>query len=342
MFPSGVRSSRIPAGSARQACEHASGRFPLIACLFDTDEPRGADETHPPRRHRLSPQVLTETLYALAVPATRSACPWIPDDVHLTTTGSGKTTALFNLLNPETGWFQRLLRDYQLPLIHSDASCIHVIHHADGIPLEDIRGIEENHWAADTIIRLIRRLTETPESDLHVSLAMGRKTMGFYAGYALSLFGRPQDRMSHVLVSEPFEGKRNFYYPTPYDHAVTIRVGDRDVARNARDAEVELADIPFVPLRASLPDHIFSLGLGYAQTVQAIRDARPETAHLAYCPERTLLIANGREVRVTGPQMVIHLLAAARYRAAQSRDELLRAPLKGIPDHDWTRKPSTR
>jgi CRISPR-associated protein (TIGR02584 family) len=26
-----------------------------------------------------------------------------------------------------------------------------------------------------------------------------RKTMGFYVGYALSLFGRAQDRLSHVI-----------------------------------------------------------------------------------------------------------------------------------------------
>jgi CRISPR-associated protein (TIGR02584 family) len=35
-----------------------------------------------------------------------------------------------------------------------------------------------------------------------MSIAGGRKTMGFYAGYALSLYGRAQDRMSHVLVEE--------------------------------------------------------------------------------------------------------------------------------------------
>jgi CRISPR-associated protein (TIGR02584 family) len=49
---------------------------------------------------------------------------------------------------------------------------------------------------------------------LHVSIAGGRKTMGFYAGYALSLYGRAQDRMSHVLVDEKFEKGINFYYPS--------------------------------------------------------------------------------------------------------------------------------
>lgn len=37
--------------------------------------------------------------------------------------------------------------------------------------------------------------------------------MGFFVGYALSLFGRAQDRLSHVLVSDPFESLTDFYYP---------------------------------------------------------------------------------------------------------------------------------
>ena len=31
--------------------------------------------------------------------------------------------------------------------------------------------------------------------------------MGFYLGYALSLYGRTQDRLSHVLVSSPYESR---------------------------------------------------------------------------------------------------------------------------------------
>lgn len=45
------------------------------------------------------------------------------------------------------------------------------------------------------------------------NLAGGRKSMGFYIGYALSLFGRGQDRMSHILVEEAFETHPEFFYP---------------------------------------------------------------------------------------------------------------------------------
>ena len=39
--------------------------------------------------------------------------------------------------------------------------------------------------------------------------------MGFYVGYALSLFGRAQDRLSHVLVPPPYESRKDFFYPRP-------------------------------------------------------------------------------------------------------------------------------
>ncbi|MBF4102237.1 hypothetical protein INT80_01850 [Gallibacterium anatis] len=45
---------------------------------------------------------------------------------------------------------------------------------------------------------------------MHVSIAGGRKTMGFFAGYALSLYGRAQDSLSHVLVSAEYEAIQNF------------------------------------------------------------------------------------------------------------------------------------
>ena len=37
---------------------------------------------------------------------------------------------------------------------------------------------------------------------MHVSIAGGRKTRGFLAGYTLSLLGRPQDRLSHEQLTQ--------------------------------------------------------------------------------------------------------------------------------------------
>ncbi|MGF1642988.1 MAG: CRISPR-associated ring nuclease Csm6, partial [Thiotrichales bacterium] len=150
----------------------------------------------------LSPQVVTETVYALACHPNE---PWIPHEIHLITTREGAERARLALLSGEPGWFHRLRRDYSLPEIAFNTGHIHILSDASGLPLDDIRTPTDNERAADQITDHLRRLTADPGSEVHVSIAGGRKTMGYYLGYALSLFGRPQDRLSHVLVSEPFE-----------------------------------------------------------------------------------------------------------------------------------------
>ena len=144
----------------------------------------------------MSPQIVTETLYTLAV---QQEPKFVPTEVRLITTEEGAQQAKQSLLHKDR-WFHRLLTDYDLPPIQFEPEQIHVLKDANGNPLDDIRSVEDNTAAADAITDLIRKLTGDDSSALHVSIAGGRKTMGFYLGYVLSLFGRIQDRLSHVLV----------------------------------------------------------------------------------------------------------------------------------------------
>src|SRR5437867_2500290 len=181
----------------------------------------------------LSPQVVTETVYAL----TQELEPaFVPTEVHLLTTAEGAERARLTLLSDEPGWFHRLRRDYGLPEMEFSEDTIHVLKAVDGTPISDIRTREENERLADTLTETIRELTADPNCALHVSIAGGRKTMGFYAGYALSFFGRPQDQLSHVLVSAPYESNDQFFYPTPYQHVIYTRPPDNRPL-DARQAE---------------------------------------------------------------------------------------------------------
>lgn len=196
----------------------------------------------------LSPQIVTETLYALAVAQTPA---FAPTEIHLLTTVEGFRLARAALLHTDGGQFQSLVNDYpQTGHPVFDESHIHVIVGPDGQPLADIRTPEENAAAADAITALVARLTADSENALHVSIAGGRKTMGFYLGYAFSLFARPQDRLSHVLVTAPFESHPEFFYPPRSPRRLATRDGGHiDTA----DAVVTLADIPVVRLRHGLP-----------------------------------------------------------------------------------------
>jgi integrase len=57
----------------------------------------------------LSPQVVTETIYALAM---RGEPRFVPTEVHLLTTREGAHRARLALLSQDPGWFQRLITDY--------------------------------------------------------------------------------------------------------------------------------------------------------------------------------------------------------------------------------------
>lgn len=234
----------------------------------------------------LTPQVVTETLYALAV---QRQPAFIPTEIHLLTTAEGAEAARLGLLSADPGWFHRLCRDYALPAMTFDASHIQVLRDADGAPLEDIRTPADNQRAADTITETLRTLTADPDAALHVSIAGGRKTMGYYLGYALSLFGRPQDRLSHVLVSAPFEGCPAFYYPTAYHQVITLR--DNKLA-DTRDAQVTLAEIPFVRLREGLNQRLLTGAASFGQTVAAAQRA-------LQAPELVIDLA-GRRLRAAG------------------------------------------
>lgn len=213
----------------------------------------------------LSPQIVTETVYALSVQATSA---WMPDEVYLLTTLRGAENARLKLLSREPGWFHRLRADYGLPEIRFDESHVHVIRRQDGAPLDDIRDDADNRSAADFIAETVRRLTQDATTHVHASIAGGRKTMGFYLGYAMSLYGRAQDRLSHVLVSAPFESHPEFYYPTPETRVITSLDRGQD-ALDCSQAHVWLGDIPFVRLREGLPERLLEGKASFSEAVAA-------------------------------------------------------------------------
>lgn len=276
----------------------------------------------------LSPQVVTETLYALAV---QRAQPFIPTEIHLLTTAEGRQRAELALLSDDPGWFHRLRADYGLPPIIFDVNRIHAVSGADGRPLDDIRTPLENERLADWVTEKMRELTHDPDAALHVSIAGGRKTMGFYLGYALSLFGRPQDRLSHVLVNEPYESSWDFFYPTPYSRVITTR--DNKLA-DTRDARVELAEIPFVRLRQGLDRQLQSGGVTFSEAVAAAQQAL-QPPELVIDREGQCILAGGR--RIALPPKQLALLGLFADRLLQGRAPLP-APGKEVPDPEWAKR----
>lgn len=253
----------------------------------------------------MSPQIITETLYALIT----QAQPWVPDEVHLITTQQGRSNAIGQLLNEKTRIFEQLLSDYAVvqPVLF-DQNTIHIIEHS-GKQLEDLRTPDENQAAADCISEKIRQFTQDENIELHVSLAGGRKTMGFYAGYALSLFGRAQDKLSHVLVSDRYESS-DFYYPAPIPDTHWIKARDGSTLDTHR-AQVWLAEIPFVRMRDGLPSKLLTGSSCFSETIKLARYAT-EQPQLVLNPKTLTAKMHGQEVKLSPANIAMLLWVRQR------------------------------
>lgn len=260
----------------------------------------------------LSPQIVTETLYALAVQAKPAR---VPHEVHLITTARGADNARLKLLSREPGWFHRLRQDYDLPEIAFSAAHIHVIERADGSPLDDIRDDADNQRAADFIADTVRRLTLRPETEIHASIAGGRKTMGFYLGYAMSLYGRAQDRLSHVLVSAPFESHPEFYYPTPTTRVITSLDRAQD-ALDCSQARVWLGDIPFVRLRDGLPRRLLEGEAAFSHVVAVANRAQGAPRLIIDLSKATVWV-DGEVLKLGKVDLALLLWLAQRAKSGQ-------------------------
>lgn len=274
----------------------------------------------------LTPQVVTETLYALL----HRSPPWIPDRVEVLTTSVGREKAVQLLLAEPDGWFYRFCKDFAMPAVCFSEQSITVFRRDDGQPIDDIRNESDNMAVANAISAHIRQLTACDDGELHVSMAGGRKSMGFFAGYALSLWGRRNDTLSHVLVSQDYESSPDFFYPTPYRHLIHSRTAGGEL--DAADAGVWLSSIPYVRLRNVLEKRLPELiDADYAEAVDAVNLALDDI-RMTLLPAAGQLTLNGTPVHLQ--PMQFGLLALLAWQRKHNQPPL-HAPVKAADDPEW-------
>lgn len=208
----------------------------------------------------LSPQVVTETLYALKNSES------FPDEIHIVGTGEGIRRAKLELLTEGRGQIEKLCAEYDLPMPSLPAENFHCVVDEQGSALQDMLTEQDHEQTSDLLFDVIRDLVIDDNSALHISMAGGRKTMGFYAGYILSLVGRQQDRLSHVIVDADFEGHPDFFFPPKTQTVIHHRQTNKPV--DAATANVTLAYIPIVRMSALLSDSVIQQAQGFTDLVE--------------------------------------------------------------------------
>jgi len=274
----------------------------------------------------LTPQIVTETLYALCV---KRKPAFIPTEIHLLTTKEGADRARLMLLGEEPGHLHRFCEDYGLPDLPAafPEGNIHVVRDPAGRPLSDIVTEEDNAAVADAIMRLVRELSADEDCAIHASVAGGRKTMGVALALAMSLFGRAQDALSHVLVSPPFESHPAFFYPPPRPKVLLVGTPPQQKPVSTEEAEVQLAEIPFLRLSGLLDDALAQGAESWRELISRAQ-AHIGTPRLVIDTRNGRVLAGGKAVEMP-PSALAFLLMMAR---AAKEGAKLRCPPDGAPD----------
>jgi CRISPR-associated protein (TIGR02584 family) len=190
-----------------------------------------------------TPQIITETIYALI----HQDPPVFPDEIYIITTTHGKRLIKENLI--DSGRFKEFCKEFNVPENILDEDSIVIVKGHNGNPLDDIKEADDNKSLGDFITSFVRDRAGDDRTRLHCSLAGGRKTMSFYMGSALQLFGRPWDKLYHVLVTPEFESNPDFYYKPKKDRM--LKKNGKEL--HTRDAQIFLAELPFIRIKDKIP-----------------------------------------------------------------------------------------
>ncbi len=285
-----------------------------------------------------SPAVLTNAVWALA----HGETPVVPDEVVVLITKNGKELLKREMF--ENGVWNDMLSemrrekiDIEGKLVFGETS-IRVIPDARGNELDDLRTGEDNLRAADFMLSQLRQYTEDSGTELHVSIAGGRKTMSALLFSCMTLLGREDDKVYHVLLPPEFEGGTTpiFFFPK---HGVRFKSRVSGKSYLGGKVKPELFEVPFVRMRGWYHDKFKTIPPSYRALISRVQEVAPPA--VAY-PEIEIdawngwVTLNGRQVAMSRPCFAMLLLLASGVDAKEHHSRLL--DVHKVPDLascDW-------
>ena len=274
-----------------------------------------------------SPAVLTNTVWGLA----HQKHSIVPDEIVVFITKSGKDLLIQRLF--DDGIWNEMRSDLKREKIEIDgklvfgATSIRVIPDAEGDEIEDLRTGDDNLRAADFMLSQLRQYTEDSETELHVSIAGGRKTMSALLFSCMTLLGRECDKVYHVLLPQDLEqgATPEFFYPEPGKTFVSKGATKK---LKAKQITTELFEVPFVRMRGWYQEKFNAIPPSYRTLVARIQEVvppavvYPEIEIDAWNGWATL---NGQQVPMSRPCFAMLLLLASGVETKEHHRRLLEA-----------------
>ena len=285
-----------------------------------------------------SPAVLTNAVWALA----HGEKPVVPDEIVVFITKNGKTLLKKELF--DDGVWADMLKslasegiDIEGKLIFGETS-IRSIPDVRGNEIDDLRTGDDNLRAADFMLGELRKYTEDNGTELHVSIAGGRKTMSALLFSCMSLLGREQDKVYHVLLPPALEGgvTPTFYYPKC---GTTYTARGTGKKYKSKDLQCELFEVPFVRMRGWYQEKFKEIPPSYRTLISKVQTVAPPA--VAY-PDIEIdawngwVMLNGQQVAMSRPCFAMLLLLASGVDAKEHHKRLLAAhKAPNVASCDW-------
>ena len=291
-----------------------------------------------------SPAVMTETVWALA----HQSEPVVPDEVVVITTKSGKDALRTAIMSGASSVWNRLktaLAKEKIAidgkLVFGDTS-IRVIPDADGNEASDLRTGADNLRAADFMLGELRKYTADSATTILCSIAGGRKTMSALLFSCMSLLGREDDKVYHVLIPPEYECGMNppFFFPEKaVKHELLSRGQPNGKRVSSSKIGIELFEVPFVRMRGWYQDKFKGEPPSYKSLISKVQSVAPPA--VVY-PEIEIdawgrgLSINGETVSLSSPCFAMLLLLASGCQVKDLHKKLMALYLvQGTGKCDW-------
>lgn len=266
----------------------------------------------------LSPQVITETLYAL------NQMNRPVHAIHVITTRPGKDKILSHLLDGGHGPFYRYLKEYSVTGVDFGPGNVHVVRNSDNAEIEDIVDESDNARVLAKCMKLAFHLTRKPDRAVFFSIAGGRKTMGACLTLAAQMYGRQQDRLYHVLVTPEFESSRGFFYPPEKEVSIELRKPTGEsYSMSTRYARVNLIHMPFFSIRSQLAPEFLDQPRDPATLMQSL--IREDRARLVVNLPEGKIRYRGMEMDMIASRLALYAFFALAKKYCPAPDRQCRS-----------------
>lgn len=287
-----------------------------------------------------SPAILTGTIWCLA----HQEMPIVPDEIVAITTRSGKHCLLESVLSGNPSVWTLLLNELERQGLSTrdklmfGGTSIRVIPDARGNEIDDLRTGDDNLRAADFMLRQIRQYTEDQGTVVLASIAGGRKTMSALLFSCMSLLGREEDKVFHLLLPPEFEGgiEPLMYFPKKDVTYVNQRTGKEYKGDKIHN---ELFEVPYVRMRGWYQEKFKTIPPSYRALISKIQTVVPPA--IAY-PEIEIdawngwVTMDGMQVPMSRPCFAMLLLLSSGVDPRECHHRLVAAHnMRGTAKCDW-------